>query len=120
MNVSQRLQGIEESSTLALNALAKKMKSEGKPVINVTAGEPDFPTPRHIINAAEKALQRGETRYLPTAGLPELREAIATSASRDYQQPIHATEVIVSNGAKQSLYNLLQVLLQPGDEVILP
>jgi aspartate aminotransferase len=117
---SQRLQGIEESSTLTLNALAKKMKSEGKDVINLTAGEPDFPTPSNIIRAAQEALGRGETRYLPTAGLPQLREAVAKLSSADYRYPFQANHVLISNGVKQALFSLLQSLINPGDEVIFP
>lgn len=117
---SDRMSGIEEASTLALNAMAKKMRAEGKDVINLTAGEPDFATPPYIITAAQEALARGETRYCPSSGLPQLREAVAAASSKDYGVDFTPANVLICNGAKQALYNVFQLLIQPGDEVIIP
>lgn len=120
INGNPRLQPIQESSTLALNAQANKMRTQGVDVINLTAGEPDFPTPGHIVAAANLALKEGKTRYLPTAGLSELRQAVAKVSSKDYGYEITPNQVLITNGAKHALYNIFTALLQPDDEVILP
>ncbi len=118
--INRRTRNIPPSSTLALNALAKKMQQEGKDVINLTAGEPDFPTPTNIITATQKALADGATRYTPVAGIPELRQAVAQASSKEYGCSFAPNQVIITNGAKQALSNFLQTVLEEGDEVIVP
>ena len=119
--LADRLRTVENSPTLALAAKAKALAKEGKPVLDFTAGEPDFPTPDHIKRAALQAIERNETKYTPAAGLPELRSAIANDLHRRLGDPItyNSAEVMVSCGAKQALYNALQVLCNPDDEVII-
>jgi aspartate aminotransferase len=106
--------------TLAIDAKAKAMKREGLDVISFSVGEPDFDTPTHIRLAAEAALDQGKTRYGPVAGEPELREAIAQKLQRDNGLCFAAENVLVTNGGKHSLYNLMMALIEPGDEVIIP
>ncbi|MEO0854208.1 MAG: pyridoxal phosphate-dependent aminotransferase, partial [Cyanobacteria bacterium J06648_11] len=108
------------SLTLAIAAKAKAMKAAGEDVCGFGAGEPDFDTPEFIKAAAIRALQDGQTKYGPAAGMPALREAIATKLRTENQLPFRAENVLVTNGGKQSLFNLAMTLLQPGDEVILP
>ncbi|MCU1428268.1 MAG: aspartate/tyrosine/aromatic aminotransferase [Actinomycetia bacterium] len=119
--VSQRIAAIRESATLAVDARAKAMKAAGEPVIGFGAGEPDFPTPAHIVEAAVAACRDPKNhRYSPTPGLPELRRAIATKTKRDSGVDIAPEQVLVTNGGKHAVYNAFQVLLDPGDEVLLP
>lgn len=120
MKLAARLGEITPSLTLAIDSKAKAMKREGIDVISFSVGEPDFDTPAHIRAAAITALDQGKTRYGPVAGEPKLREAIAQKLQKDNQLPYAAENIIVTNGGKQSLYNLMMVLLDPGDEVILP
>ena len=113
--------GITESSTLAIDAKAKALKAEGENVIGFGAGEPDFPTPEHIVRATEEAA--GVARfhhYTPSAGLPELRAAIAAKTKRDSGYDVDAAQVLVANGGKQALFNTFLTLLDPGDEVLVP
>ena len=118
--VSQRIGAIAESATLAVDAKAKALKAAGRPVIGFGAGEPDFPTPSYIVDAAIKACSEPAMhRYTPAAGLPALREAIATKTARDSGFTCDASQVLVTNGGKQALYNAFATLLDPGDEVIL-
>lgn len=119
--LADRLHGVESSPTLALAAKAKALAKAGKPVLDFTVGEPDFPTPDHIKRAALQAIDRNQTRYTPAAGILELRSAIASDLHRRLGDPIQyaPAEVMVSCGAKQALYNALQVLCNPGDEVII-
>ncbi|WP_338817861.1 Aspartate aminotransferase [Moorella thermoacetica] len=118
MQLAQRAAGISPSPTLAIDAQAKAMKAKGVKVINFSAGEPDFGTPEHIKQAAIDALAAGFTRYTPVAGIPELRQAICASlAARGVTY--EPADIVVSCGAKHSLYNAMQVLLNAGDEVIL-
>jgi aspartate/methionine/tyrosine aminotransferase len=119
--VSRRIAAIAESATLAVDAKAKALKAAGEPVIGFGAGEPDFPTPDHIVAAAVAACANpANHRYSPTAGLPELRAAIATKTARDSQYQCEAGQVLVTNGGKHAVYNAFQTLLDPGDEVLLP
>jgi aspartate aminotransferase len=119
--VSQRIAGITESATLAVDAKAKSMKAAGRPVIGFGAGEPDFPTPEYIVAAAvEAARDPRNHRYTPTAGLPELREAIAHKTLRDSGVEVSSSQVLVTNGGKQAVYESFATLLDPGDEVLLP
>lgn len=118
MELARRAAGISPSPTLAIDAQAKAMKARGVKVINFSAGEPDFGTPEHIKQAAVDALAAGFTRYTPVAGIPELRQAVAASlAARGVNY--EPADIVVSCGAKHSLYNAMQVLLNEGDEVIL-
>ena len=121
MTLADRLQSIEDSPTLALAAKAKELAKSGKAVLDFTVGEPDFPTPAPIKDAAVQAIQANRTKYTPVAGIPELRSAIANDLHRRLGDPIKysAAEVMVSCGAKHVLYNALQVICNPGDEVIL-
>lgn len=119
--VSQRIGGIAPSATLAVDAKAKAMKAAGEPVIGFGAGEPDFPTPAPIVQAAVEACQdEVNHRYSPVPGLPELRDAIAAKTARDSGYEVEAAQVLVANGGKQALYDTCATLLDPGDEVILP
>jgi len=119
--VSDRIAAIAESATLAVDAKAKALKAAGRPVIGFGAGEPDFPTPDYIVQAAVQAAQDPRWhRYTPAAGLPELREAIALKTKRDSGYQIDASQVLVTNGGKQALYEAFATLLDPGDEVLLP
>jgi aspartate aminotransferase len=117
--VSDRLAAITESATLAVDAKAKALKAAGRPVIGFGAGEPDFPTPDYIVEAAVAAARDPKNhRYTPVAGLPELRQAVATKTIRDTGYQIDAAQVLVTNGGKQAVYNTFAALLDPGDEVI--
>ncbi|MEV0085590.1 pyridoxal phosphate-dependent aminotransferase [Saccharopolyspora sp. NPDC050642] len=119
--VSARIGGISESATLAVDAKAKALKAAGRPVIGFGAGEPDFPTPQPIVDAAIAACSDPKNhRYSPAAGLPELREAIAAKTLRDSAYTVQASQVLVTNGGKQAVYQAFQTLLDPGDEVLLP
>jgi aspartate/methionine/tyrosine aminotransferase len=118
--VSDRIAAIAESATLAVDAKAKALKAAGRPVIGFGAGEPDFPTPDYIVEAAVAAARDPKNhRYTPVAGLPELREAIAVKTLRDTGYTVTASQVLVTNGGKQAVYNTFAALLDPGDEVIL-
>jgi len=111
---------MEESATLGIARRVRELKSTGKDIIGLTLGEPDFNTPHHIREAAKQALDAGYTHYPPVDGLPELKEAIANKFKRDNNLTYTAKEIFVSTGAKQSLYNVVLALLNPGDEVIIP
>ena len=119
--LSRRIAAISESATLAVDAKAKALKAAGRPVIGFGAGEPDFPTPDYIVAAAQAACADARWhRYTPAGGLPELKEAIAAKTLRDSGYDIKPSQVLVTNGGKQALYNAFAALLNPGDEVILP
>ena len=119
--ISKRIAAIAESATLKVDAKAKALQAEGRPVISYAAGEPDFPTPAHIVDAAGKAvLDPKNHRYTPAVGLPELREAIAQKTLKDSGTAVTASQVVVTNGGKQAVYQAFAVLLDAGDEVILP
>ena len=119
--VSDRIAAIAESATLAVDATAKALKAAGRPVIGFGAGEPDFPTPDYIVAAAIKACSDPKWhRYTPAGGLPELKEAVALKTKRDSGYEVAASQVLITNGGKQALYNAFAALLDPGDEVILP
>ena len=119
--VSRRIAAITESATLAVDAKAKALKAAGRPVIGFGAGEPDFPTPGYIVEAAiAAALLPKWHRYTPAGGLPELKEAITAKTLRDSGYAVTAAQVLVTNGGKQALYNAFAALLDPADEVILP
>ncbi|MFC6237163.1 pyridoxal phosphate-dependent aminotransferase [Longivirga aurantiaca] len=119
--ISHRIGSIAESATLAVDAKAKALKAAGRPVIGFGAGEPDFPTPDYIVAAAIEACRDPKWhRYTPAGGLPELKEAIAVKTLRDSGYQISASQVLVTNGGKQALYNAFAALLDPGDEALLP
>jgi aspartate/methionine/tyrosine aminotransferase len=119
--ISRRIGAIAESATLAVDAKAKALKAAGEDVIGFGAGEPDFPTPEHVVEAAAAACRDPKNhRYTPVAGLPELREAIAVKTKRDSGFDCSAGQVLVTNGGKQAVYNTFAALLDPGDEVIVP
>ena len=119
--VSRKISSIAESATLAVDAKAKALQAAGERVIGFGAGEPDFPTPEHIVEAAAAACRDPRNhRYTPTPGLPELREAIAAKTIRDSGYACEAAQVLVTNGGKHAVYNAFQALLDPGDEVLLP
>ena len=120
MKLAARITQVAPSMTLAIAAKAKAMKAEGLDVCSFSAGEPDFDTPEHIKAAAKLALDDGKTRYGPAVGEPALRDAIALKLRSDNGLNYQKENVIITNGGKQSLYNLMQVLLDPGDEVIIP
>jgi aspartate aminotransferase len=119
--ISRRVAAIAESATLAIDAKAKALKAAGEDVIGFGAGEPDFPTPDHIVEAAVAACQQPKFhRYTPAAGLPELRSAIAAKTARDSGLRVEPSQVLVTNGGKHALYQAFTTLLDPGDEVLLP
>lgn len=120
MRISDRLTRIKPSATLAVNAKALELKAKGVQVVSLAVGEPDFPTPEHVREAAKTAIDEGFTRYTQVPGIPELRQAVCGYFARFYgvEAPMEAT--VVTNGGKQALYNLFQCLLNPGDEVLVP
>jgi aspartate aminotransferase len=119
--VSARVAAITESATLAVDAKAKALKAAGRPVIVFGAGEPDFPTPDYIVEAAQRACAEPRFhKYTPAAGLPELREAVAAKTARDSGLVVAASQVLITNGGKHAVYEAFETLLDPGDEVLLP
>ena len=119
--ISARIAAIAESATLAVDAKAKALKAAGRPVIGFGAGEPDFPTPDYIVDAAIAAAKVvANHRYTPTPGLPELREAIVAKTQRDSNYSISVDQVLVTNGGKQAVYQAFASIVDPGDEVLLP
>ena len=119
--VSARVGAISESATLAVDAKAKALKAAGRPVIGFGAGEPDFPTPDYIVEAAVEACRNPKYhRYTPAGGLPELKAAIAAKTLRDSGYEVDASQILVTNGGKQAIYEAFAAILDPGDEVIVP
>ncbi len=119
--VSRRIGAIAESATLAVDSKAKALKAAGRPVIGFGAGEPDFPTPAYIVQAAiDAASQPANHRYTPAGGLPELKEAIVAKTLRDSKYLVTADQVLVTNGGKQAVYQSFAAIIDPDDEVILP
>ncbi len=119
MNLSEKCQRVQGSVTLQIDAKAKQMKAEGKDVVSFGAGEPDFQTPQYIIDAAIKALQEGKTKYTAAAGIPELRKAVCGLTKKNLGIDCEFDQVVISTGAKQALFNALQAVCNPGDEVII-
>ncbi|MEM3085985.1 MAG: pyridoxal phosphate-dependent aminotransferase [Halobacteria archaeon] len=117
--LSRRFDEIGESATLRASDRAARLRKEGRRVFAFTLGEPDFPTPAPIRQAAARAAARGETHYTPSAGIPELREAVARKLRRENRVPAEAGNVVVTSGAKQAIYEACQALIEPGDEVLL-
>ncbi len=120
MQLSSRVETLTPSLTLAIDSKAKAMKAEGIDVCGFGAGEPDFDTPDHIKAAAQAALETGFTKYTPSSGIPELRQAIASKLAAENNLEYKPSQVIISNGAKQSCYNAIMAVCDPGDEVIIP
>ncbi|MEN9456488.1 MAG: hypothetical protein RL210_2007 [Pseudomonadota bacterium] len=120
MELSNRVNAIKESPTLAITAKAGKLKAEGKDVIALAAGEPDFDTPQHIKDAAIEAINKGFTKYTPVSGTPGLKAAIVAKFKRDNGVEYKPSQILVSVGGKQSFFNLCQAFINPGDEVIVP
>lgn len=118
--LSQRVLSIKESPTLAVTAKAGRLKAEGKDIIGLGAGEPDFDTPQHIKDAAKKAIDSGFTKYTPVAGIPGLKKAIVAKFKRDNQLDYNEKQVIVGVGGKQCIFNLALAVLNPGDEIVVP
>lgn len=118
VRLSQRILNMQESATLKMSALARELRAEGHDVISLSIGEPDFDTPDHIKQAAKDALDKGFTKYTPVPGLLELREAICAKFARDNDLHFKPSQIVVSNGAKQSVANLSLILLNEGDEVL--
>ena len=119
--ISARLSAIAESATLAVDAKAKALKAAGRPVIGFGAGEPDFPTPGYIVEAAQRACAEPRFhKYTPAAGLPELRQAVADKTARDSGFHVTAGQVLITNGGKQAVFQTFAALLDPGDEVLVP
>ena len=120
MSVSKRTLAIKPSATLAISALAKQMQSDGKPVVSLSAGEPDFTTPETICSQGIEAIKQGHTHYTAVPGTLPLREAICTKLMRDNNLSYKPDDIIVSNGAKQSIFNVIAATIDPNDEVIIP
>ncbi len=120
MKFSDRILKVKPSPTLAVTAMAAQLKAQGFDVLGFGSGEPDFDTPKHIKEAAIKAIESGKTKYTPAGGVPELKKAIAEKFRRDNKLEYKPSEIIVNCGGKHSFYNLMQVLLNDGDEVIIP
>ena len=120
MRLSQRVGRISMSSTGAVFAAAAQLKAQGVDVVDLSAGEPDFPTPGHLKQAALEAIRDDFTRYTPTDGIPQRKEAIARRHARDFQSDYSTREVLVTVGGKHAIFNLTSALLQPGDEVVIP
>ena len=120
MKLSDRVQRIKPSPTLAVTARAAELRRQGKDIIGLGAGEPDFPTPAHVRMAAKEAIDAGMTRYTPVGGTPELKDAIVSKFKRDNGLDYVADQVLVSCGGKQSFFNLCQAMIDSGDEVIIP
>ncbi len=117
--ISKRLQAVSASATLAMDAKAKALQAEGKDVVKFGVGEPDYPTPEHIKEAGIRAIQENQTTYTPNPGIPALKEAICKKFSEDNDLQYDPGQILVSTGAKQSIYNALMALVDPGDEVVI-
>ncbi len=117
--LSEKIAAVAPSATLAISARAKKMQGEGIDVISLSIGEPDFDTPKHIRDACIDALNRGETHYAPSNGIPELLSAISEKINKENKFPCTPAQVIVACGAKDAIYETMEAVLNPGDETIL-
>ncbi|ETD27188.1 pyridoxal phosphate-dependent aminotransferase [Helicobacter canis] len=120
MTYSSRITNLQESATIAISTLATTLKAQGRDILSFSAGEPDFDTPEPIKLAAKAALDQGFTKYTQVAGIPELKQAIANKLERENGLHYEPKQILVSNGAKQSLFNVFQALIDKGDEVIIP
>lgn len=120
ISMNRKVDRIKESQTIAMTALAQKLKSEGKDIISLSAGEPDFPTPENVKLAAIKAIENNFTKYTQNEGTQELREAVAEKFRVENKIEVNVSNILISSGAKHSIYNALQAICDPGDEVIIP
>ena len=120
MTYSSRITNLQESATIAISTLATTLKAQGRDILSFSAGEPDFDTPEPIKLAAKAALDQGFTKYTQVAGIPELKQVIANKLERENGLRYEPKQILVSNGAKQSLFNVFQALIDTGDEVIIP
>ena len=120
MKLAERAAQIKPSATLSVSTKAMELRAKGKDILSLSVGEPDFPTPAHICKAAKEAVDAGFTRYTPVPGIPELRTAAARYFNKFYGTQAEAEHVIIGNGGKHCLYNICQVLLNPGDQVLIP
>lgn len=120
MKFSPAVSALQPSATIAAATKAKELRAQGKTIYEFTLGEPDFNTPAHIRQAAIEAMDAGKTHYTPAGGIPELKQAVCTAAQRDYGLSITPQQVIISNGAKHSIHNVLSAMCCPGDEVLIP
>ena len=120
MKIANRMQNLSPSVTMAITALARELKAQGKDILSFSAGEPDFNTPDVIKQAAIKAIEDGHTKYTAVEGIPQTKQAIIDKLKRDHDLDYNLDNVVVSNGAKHSLFNLFQLLIESGDEVIIP
>jgi aspartate aminotransferase len=120
MDIAERMKLIAPSMTLAIDAKAKKLKEEGQDILNFGAGEPDFNTPQVACDAAKKAIDEGHHKYTPAAGTLELRKAVGQYLDREYKIQYSPNDIVISNGAKHSLYNAMLAVVNPGDEVLIP
>jgi aspartate aminotransferase len=120
MKFSDRILQVKPSPTMAVTAMAAQLQAQGVDIIGFGSGEPDFDTPDHIKQAAIKAIEAGKTKYTPVGGIPELKDAIVHKFTRDNNLEYKRSEIIVNCGGKHSFYNLMQIMLNAGDEVIIP
>lgn len=120
LRLSSWVESVEGSSTVALNSQAMLLKQQGRDILNLTAGEPEFHTPEHIRQAAHDAIEAGKTGYTPTAGIPELRQAVAKSVSARTGREYAADQIVITPGAKYAIYLTAAAILEPGDEVLIP
>ena len=120
MRLSDRVKSVSPSMTLAITAQIKALKAKGEPVINFGAGEPDLPTPDFVCAAGKEAIDKGLTRYTPATGMPQLKEAVCERFKRVNNIDYKPSQVLISCGAKHSLYNIIQTLVNPGDGVLIP
>jgi aspartate aminotransferase len=119
-SISRKIDRITESQTIAMTSLAKKLRAEGKDIISLSAGEPDFPTPENVKLAAIRAIENDFTKYTQNEGIPELREIVAEKFRNENNLDVTAANILISNGGKHSIFNALQAVCDPGDEVIIP
>ena len=120
IQLSRRVQRVKPSPTLAVTARAAKLKAEGKDIIGLGAGEPDFDTPAHIADAGVEAIRKGFTRYTNVDGIVELKDAIIAKFKKNNAISYERNQILVSSGAKQTIYNLCMAVLDPGDEAVIP
>ena len=120
IEVSKRVSAIAPSMTLEISAKANELKAAGVKVINFGVGEPDFNTPKHVCEAAKEAMDKGYTKYVAAAGLPKLKKAIAKKFKTDNNLDYDPSQIIVSNGAKHSIFNAIFAVINEGDEVLMP
>ena len=118
--LAQRVAQIAPSPTLAINAKAKQLKAQGVDVLNFSVGEPDFPSPPHVCAAGKQAIDQGHTRYTPSNGIPELRQAVCDRYRQRHGWDYDPEQIEISCGGKQGLYNIFQAVINPGDEVLIP